>query len=117
MDKQYLQEEFDRFFDFPTDDKSEVSSVSARLFVEHMAKPIEAQVETLRAVVIECRSSVKFDLTHYEKMARAYGNLGAEGAQTSATAEAEAQRLHELLEKIDALALTPPNAGNERTAD
>lgn len=67
------------------------------------------EIEHLRAIVAECRSSVKFDLLHYEKMARAYGNLGPEGAQTAATAEAEAQRLHELLAKIDALALTTPN--------
>lgn len=63
----------------------------------------------LRAIVVECRSSVKFDLLHYEKMARAYGNLGREGEQTAATAGAEAQRLHELLAKIDAL--DAPNAG------
>ena len=67
------------------------------------------EIERLRAIVKECRSSVKFDLLHYEKMARAYGNLGREGEQTAATAEAEAQRLHTLLEKIDALALTTPN--------
>ena len=68
------------------------------------------EIERLHAIATECRSSVKFDLLHYEKMARAYGNLGAEGAQTAATAEAEAQRLHCLLEKIDALTLTTPNA-------
>lgn len=72
---------------------------------------LDEQVTELRALVVECRSSVKFDLLHYEKMARAYSNIGREGAQTAATAEAEAQRLHELhelLAKIDAL--TPPNA-------
>lgn len=65
--------------------------------------------ERLLALVIECRSSVKFDLTHYEKMARAYGNIGREGEQIAASSEAEAQRLHALMEKIDALALTTPN--------
>ena len=84
--------------------------MSARLFVEHMAKPIEAQVETLRAVVIECRSSVKFRPDALREDGAAYGNLGPEGVQTHETAEAEAQRLHELLAKIDSLALTPPNA-------
>ena len=74
-----------------------------------------AEIHRLEALVIECRSSVKFDLMRYEKMALAYGNLGPEGAQTHAAAEAEAQRLYELLAKIDAL--LPPNAGNERTAD
>lgn len=66
------------------------------------------EIERLRAIAAECRSSVKFDLLHYEKMARAYGNLGPEGAQTHAVSDAEAQRLHELMAKIDALAA--PNA-------
>lgn len=61
------------------------------------------EIERLRAIATECRSSVKFDLLHYEKMARAYGNIGREGEQTAATAEAEAQRLHELMAKIDAI--------------
>ena len=37
MDKQYLNDEFNRFFDFPTEDKSQVSSVSCKLFAEHIA--------------------------------------------------------------------------------
>jgi hypothetical protein len=37
----------------------------------------ESAADILRRLVIECRSSVKFDLLHYEKMARAYGNIGA----------------------------------------
>lgn len=61
------------------------------------------EADRLRETLEETRSSVKFDLLHYEKMARAYGNLGREGEQTAATAEAEAQRLHVLLAKIDAL--------------
>ena len=63
----------------------------------------------LRALLIACRSSVKFDLLRYEKMARAYGSIGAEGEQIHAVAESEATRLSSLLEKIDALAPTPPN--------
>jgi len=58
MDKKYLQEEFDRFFEFPTDDKSQVSSVSARLFVEHMAKPIETQVEQQQAKLNALREAI-----------------------------------------------------------
>ena len=92
------------------------------------------EIERLRAIVKECRSSVKFDLLHYEKMARAYGStggglldlggmwlhyekmvraygsLGAEGEQIHAVAESEARRLSELLAKIDAVALTTPDA-------
>jgi len=40
MDKKYLNDEFDRFFEFPTEDKSQVSSVSCKLFAEHIAYPI-----------------------------------------------------------------------------
>lgn len=40
MDKKYLNDEFDRFFEFTTEDKSRVSSVSAKLFAEHIAYPI-----------------------------------------------------------------------------
>lgn len=67
----------------------------------------EAAIEigNLQRMLLACRSSVKFDLLYYEKMARAYNTFCAEGA----VAEAEAQRLHELLAKIDALALTTPN--------
>ena len=67
------------------------------------------ELERLTGIVVASRSSVKFDLLRYEKMARTYGNLGEEGEQIRAVAEAEAQRLHELLEKIDALELTTSN--------
>lgn len=69
----------------------------------------ECGVLKLLALLIECRSSVKFDLLHYEKMARAYRSIGPEGEQKYVMAEAEAQRLHGLMEKIDALALGRPN--------
>lgn len=49
MDKQYLNDEFNRFFDFPTEDKSQVSSVSAKLFAEHIAYPLERELEKLQA--------------------------------------------------------------------
>ena len=53
MDKQYLNDEFNRFFDFPTEDKSQVSSVSAKLFAEHIAYPLEREIEQLRQRVAE----------------------------------------------------------------
>jgi hypothetical protein len=56
-------------------------------------------------VVLECRSSVKFDLLHYEKQFLAYGNLGSGGKTMHEAAEAEAKRLHKLLGRIDALAM------------
>lgn len=53
MDKQYLNDEFNRFFEFPTEDKSHVSSVSAKLFAEHIAYPLEREREQLRQRVDE----------------------------------------------------------------
>ena len=47
MDKQYLEIEFNTFFEFDSDDRSVVTSTSAKMFAEHMAMPIEAQVEQL----------------------------------------------------------------------
>lgn len=76
-----------------------------------------AEIHRLQALVIECRSSVKFDLLHYEKMARAYGNIGREGEQTAAMAEVEAQRLHDLLAKIDAVPPAPTFADGMTAED
>ncbi|HNO32408.1 MAG TPA: hypothetical protein PKI78_11525 [Anaerolineales bacterium] len=92
-----------------TDDLRHYTGIGTGYSPEVMMQRAADEIDNLRALAIACRSSVKFDLLHYEKMARAYGNLGREGEQTAATAEAEAQRLHTLLEKIDALALTTPN--------
>ena len=65
MDKQYLNDEFNRFFDFPKEDKSQVSSVSAKLFAEHIAYPLEREIEkqaeeitTLRQRVAELEKEV-----------------------------------------------------------
>ena len=59
MDKQYLQTEFDTFFEFDSDDRSFVTSTSAKMFAEHMALPIEAQVEQLRAELSALREAVQ----------------------------------------------------------
>ena len=68
MDKQYLETEFDtffefdsddRFFEFDSDDRSFVTSTSAKMFAEHMAFPIEAQVEQLRAELTALREAVQ----------------------------------------------------------
>jgi len=48
MDKQYLETEFNTFFEFDTANRSVVTSTLAKMFAEHMAAPIEAQVEQLR---------------------------------------------------------------------
>ena len=58
MDKRYLNTEFDRFFEFDSEDRSFVTSTSAKMFVEHMAFPIEMQVEKLRAELIAIRDAV-----------------------------------------------------------
>jgi hypothetical protein len=57
---------------------------------EEQLAAAQATIAEMREALTECRSSVKFDLLHYEKMARAYGNLGAESKQTHEGAEAEA---------------------------
>lgn len=60
--------------------------------------------DELVATLIECRSSVKFDLNRYERMALDYSRLGPEGEGKLAIADAEANRLHRLIDTIDALA-------------
>lgn len=84
---------------------------------EEQLAAAQATIEQMREALTECRSSVKFDLTHYEKMARAYGNLGAEGKQTHEVAENEADRLHALMDRIDALALPTNQAGSTSNAE
>lgn len=59
MDKQRLQDEFDGFFEFCTTDRSVVTAVSALLFAEHIARPIEAQVEQLQAELAALRVALK----------------------------------------------------------
>ena len=59
MDKQYLETEFDTFFEFDGDDRSFVTSTSAKMFAEHMTQPIEAQVEQLRAELTALREAVQ----------------------------------------------------------
>lgn len=38
IDRKFIEDEFDKFFEFDTDDKSIVLSVSCRLFAEHIAQ-------------------------------------------------------------------------------
>jgi len=40
MKKKHIEEEFDRFFEFPTDDRTHVTSTSAKLFALHIARPL-----------------------------------------------------------------------------
>ena len=54
MDKQYIKSEFDRFFDFPSEDKSMVTSGSAKLFAEHIALPLEAEYQKLKRITDVC---------------------------------------------------------------
>lgn len=74
MDKKYLNDEFDRFFEFPGDDRNTVSSVSAKLFAEHIAYPVlmdNAKLTTERDALLtadvgaakalkKCRDLLKF---------------------------------------------------------
>ena len=65
MDKQYLTDEFGRFFKFPTEDNSQVSSVSAKLFAEHIAYPLESLVERVTSV---CKAKLNGDFGSAEAM-------------------------------------------------
>jgi len=44
MNKDEIQTEFDRFFDFQTPDKLNVTSVSAKLFAEHIADIVATRI-------------------------------------------------------------------------
>ena len=57
MDKQFLETEFNKFFEFDSEDRSFVTSTSAKLFAEHVARPIEAQVEQLRSELSALRDA------------------------------------------------------------
>lgn len=65
MDKQYLNDEFNRFFDFPTEDNSQVSSISAKLFAEHIAYPLESLVDRVTQV---CKAKLNGDFGPAEAM-------------------------------------------------
>lgn len=62
-----------------------------------------------RSIVVACRGSVKTDLNAYERLLIAKKKHNEQQTPTYIAAEAEAQRLFDLLAKIDALALTTPN--------
>ena len=57
LEQSYIDAEFNTFFEFPSDDKSHVSSVSAKLFAKHIAYPIEQEVERLRGEIAALRSN------------------------------------------------------------
>lgn len=48
MDRAQIRAEWDKFIEYPSDDKSFVSTVSAQLFAEHIAK-LQATQEPLQA--------------------------------------------------------------------
>ena len=44
-----IDQEFERFIEFPSDSKKYVTSVSAKLFAAHYAEKLEAAIEELKA--------------------------------------------------------------------
>lgn len=44
-----IEQEFDKFFEWPTDDKSTVSSVSAKLFAKHCVEQLEKENANLKS--------------------------------------------------------------------
>ncbi len=51
MKSEDIEAEFDKFFEFPEENRSIVTSVSAKLFAQHIAKQIEGRVDALRAAI------------------------------------------------------------------
>ena len=47
MHEQIIAAEFDNFFEFPTDDRSQVSSMSAKLFADHISEITSARLRAL----------------------------------------------------------------------
>ena len=65
--------------------------------------------DAAEALLLACRSSVKTDLNAYERLLIAKQKHSEQETPMYKAAEAEAQRLFDLLEKIDATALMTPN--------
>ena len=65
----------------------------------------ESEIERLTADLLSCRGTVKTELAHYERLAMVHGKTAV-----AANYEAEAQRLSDLLDRIDALTATPTAA-------
>lgn len=53
LERTYIDAEFDRFFEFPTDDRSQVSSVSCKLFALAIAQPLLEEIARLQSVPAE----------------------------------------------------------------
>lgn len=54
VDRKFIESEFDKFFEFDTEDKIVVLSVSCRLFAEHIAQcVVEQAIQGLEIVVTD----------------------------------------------------------------
>lgn len=53
LEQTYIDDEFNRFFEFPSDDKNQVSSVSAKLFALHIAQPLLEEIARLQSAPAE----------------------------------------------------------------
>jgi hypothetical protein len=58
----------------------------------------ESEIENLRTNLVSCRGTVKTELAHYERLAMVHGKT-----VLATNYEAEAQRLSDLLDRIDAM--------------
>ena len=119
MDKQYLSTEFDSFFEFPSDDKSQVSSISAKLFAEHIAYPIKAEVERLRDEIAALRQNnrelldQRFDLMNKPTPQITEDRKDAERFRFMLDDHAEKttrQRVRELFERLPVMSLSAARA-------
>lgn len=64
MTRDEIAKEFDRFFEFDTEDRSTVTSVSARLFAERIAALSVAEEREQCAKVADYCQSALFDSMH-----------------------------------------------------
>lgn len=61
MTRDEIQKEFDKFFEFPGDDRSQVTSVSCRLFAELIARLETATEREACAVICHSYATTAFD--------------------------------------------------------
>ena len=86
-------------------DEARINEAEAELA---QLRKIEEAADAAEALLLACRSSVKTDLNAYERLLIAKQKHSEQETPMYKAAEAEAQRLFDLLEKIDALALKTP---------
>jgi hypothetical protein len=68
-----IEKEFESFFEFDTEDKSQVSSVSCKLFAEHVTESLRNQLAECQWISVETKLPEGVVLVSYQK--KYAGNL------------------------------------------